>query len=444
MAICRHHLVTLTAGASHAVALRTATGWLLPAQDKAPDRELPEQVSDHMSRVIGQVETVHEAPLTATRNSPIDEFYFVSRINETARASTIAMVPTAELLGTPALLPIQREALAVAIARETTPSAPFDSANRVADALTWARTRAAAGTGARVITVIPHRCARHEYVARLKTESGMLCFKGGLDRVKDEGRLTQMLWTVSPNQFPCTIAVDESRAWWLYRELEGELLVESRLTLDTACAALRALAALQKRVATCHPIERHFAGRTMNASDLLMRAHEVVAVSCAGRPELLDEWLGRRQEWTDICSWVDGLGIPSTLVPSDFWGRNLLLTRDGIGFIDLENCYWSHPWLPLLRFIREVEGAVGTSSEVGEAMTNAFVSAWASHVPPETMRRALAHLPLLARLFNLLLVNHEVMLRQRELGAADGLPDWFRAAHLEPFIRRVLLSASTA
>jgi hypothetical protein len=280
---------------------------------------------------------------------------------------------------------------------------------------------------------------RYDYVVRLGTTVGNLYFKGGLERIADEASLTDALATLTSGQVPSTITTDYASGRWLYHELAGDLLIGSAFTEQMATAAVRALASLQKRALTGSAVEEHLSRRRMCALDLFARVNETIEESAEtpdGDAERLDQWRRESARIAGTCARIDALGHPLTLVLSDFCGRNLLLTTGGIGFIDLEQSYWSHPWLSLWHFLHDVEQSGVMRNGARHRIARAFVSEWADIVPAGTMIQALTHLPTLGRLFGILLATRELAIQERELG--EKLPARYRIKRLAPYIDRLL------
>jgi len=452
----RFHLVAVTTDLGRTLAIQTAAGWLLPWLDDDPRTELPAQVEAALRRVAGTSEMVHEAPLASECVSDdVRHAACVALIADPleSRDEGLAAVPHAALMAAPALIPLQRQAWLQAIGRLRAPIAPFDSGAQVRSALAWAEEQAAAHTQARVLTAVRHRCTRYEYVVRLDTTDGVVYLKAGPERAADEGVLTDLLWKLSPRHFPETLALDIVRHRWLYRELPGELLLGPHLTEGAAAAAVRALAVVQKRALDAPLIERHLACRRLRAVDLFVRADAIVADAWSGsaatstssavtsersswrsaQGDVIDAWRAVRPVLGQACEELDRLGLPLTLVLSDFWPRNILVTPDGIGFIDVEQSYWSYPFLSLARFLREIERML----RVGPArIVQAFTEAWADVVSPTTMARGLSFLPIVEGLFATLLVSRESDLQAQGLGTA--LPDRCRKVSLVPLLRRLV------
>jgi hypothetical protein len=497
----RFHLVALTTDLTRVLAMQTPAGWLLPMLQDDGRSELPDQVEGLLKQFVSGADMVHETATVADlRNASLDCYQgvCVAVISGDAAeaapgvvpAASAAVVPIAtdELLARPAVLPAQREALASAVARQRAPVGRFDSASQVADALAWAGREVARVEGATVDAIDRHRCARHEYVVRLHKAAGQpaersgaggdasaddagrkatLYFKGGRERVDDEALLTVLLWGMRPSQFPRTVAVDPQHDRWIYRELEGELLVGDRLTLTRAVAAVRSLASLQRQVTReGAAVREHLARRSMNAVEMFARVDAIVChasatagagttagadatagagvttdADAAAGAGALSRWPAESGSVRQACEDIDSLGLPRSLVLSDFWGRNIVLTElgdgsEGIGFIDLEHSYWSYPFLSLGRFLGEVTRRLPEVAEARATLEQAFIEEWTAMVPAEVMARGVNGLPFLGRLFGVLLESRECDLLERSLDAE--LPPGYRAARLAGPIDAVL------
>jgi hypothetical protein len=436
----RFHIVAVTPDLQEALAVQTSAGWLLPCLDDNPHHELPSQVEVLLERFADSAEMIHEAPLAqAPAIADATDACILATLGRVAIGSSrVRLRPIADLLSGRALLPLQYQALTASVARLTYPQAPFDSPRQVSAVRAWIDEQIASHTGSECLSITRHRCCRYEYVIACESVAGRMYFKGGRDRITDEAAITELLWRLDPQRFPQTVALDRANDRWLYRALPGELLIGARLTLDSAVDAVRTLASVQKRAMTLS-VEAHFTDhakhRHMNGVELLDQVDRMV--------ERIDPPTTLRERWTTavdhirlICETLDALHLPQTLVLSDFWSRNILQTPAGFGFIDLEQSYWSYPFLSLWKFLREVEHHLHARGQARAQLQRAFVDEWQDVVPASTMTRAFEHLPLLERLFSLLVVSRELDLEERGLGGA--LPNHYRSQRLATHIERCL------
>jgi hypothetical protein len=444
----RFHIVCVTRDLEKTLVIDTAAGWLLPWLDDNPILELPEQVGTMLRPFLASFDIVHEAPLpdTATPDR-IAQGYCVVVTSDQPSSAHGRLVANAELSRRPAILHFQQQAWWLALERLRAPVANFDSSAQVDAALEWAECQAAGCLRGRVLSMIRHRCSRHEYVLRIETTHGTMYFKGGVERVADEGVLTQLLHALDATVVPETLAIDVGAGRWIYRELAGALMAGSSLTMSTVLDVVSVLAGLQKRALASPPVRDHLRSQSLTAVDLFEQTDRTIESVCersviGGRNiddtvSVVKSWRSERGEMFERCVSVDRLGIPQTLAFSDFWSRNILTTPDGgIGFIDLERCYWSYPFFPLWRFSHEVEQALQAGGAARTQMESAFVTTWSDVVSPRDMTTALGELPLLGRLFGLLIASRELELRERDLGSP--LPLERRARVLLRQVRRLL------
>jgi hypothetical protein len=437
----RFHIVAVTADLDRALAVYTPAGAWLPFLDDVPRTKLPAVIDTMFAQVAARMDLVHWAPLPPDPSFAGDSQYCLVIISAPVLWGSAELVSTSALLSGETLSTVQRLALNIALSRLRSPVYPFDSAAQVADALAWAERAIADRTGSPLLSKVRRRCERYNYVVQFSTTAGTLYLKGGPDRIADEATLVNLLWTVRPRQLPETLAVDRVRQCWLYSALPGEPLIGPRLTTTTAAAAARALASLQKQAMTVQAVEEHLSDRRLNAIQLLRRVNRMVEGAFTSTRSahdaviLIDAW--RHSIWTiqNRCTEVDALSLPQTLVISDFWTENVLVTPDGFGFIDVGFSYWSYPFLPLWRFTRDVERQVRTG-DATVAITRAFVDEWADVIPASIMIQALNSLGLLGRLFAILMASLSLDLHERGLGTE--LPAGYRAAYLAPRVRRVL------
>jgi hypothetical protein len=450
----RFHIVCVTRDLAKTLVIETAAGWLLPWLDDNPTLELPEQVQTILRPLVASIDIVHEAPLpdTVTADQIVQGYCLVVTSHQSSSSSSSSpanskLVANSELSVRPALLRFQHQAWLLAMERLHAPIADFDSVTQVEAALEWVARRVAECSRGRVQSIIRHRCSRHEYVARLDTTSGTMYFKGGVERVADEGVLTALLHALDATIVPETLAIDVGSGRWIYRELPGSLMAGSSPTMSTVLDVVSVLTGLQKRAVTAPAVRDQLRARCLTAVDLFEAAdrtiQSVFARGVSGdqnvddAASVIESWRSEKDEMFERCLGVDRIGIPRSLAFSDFWSRNILQTPGGgIGFIDLERCYWSYPFLPLWRLGRDVEDALETGGVARARIESAFVTAWSDVVAPSDMTTALAELPLLGRLFALLIASREIDLRERDLGSP--LPPQRRAPVLLRQVRRLL------
>jgi hypothetical protein len=436
------HVVGVTEDLTHTLVIRTTAGWLLPWLNDNPQEELPLQTEAMLRRMVSTSVLVHEAPLPLGPTlDHVVHGYCCALVRGPLYGTDIAAVAHTELSVTRAIIPLQRQAWEFALGRLRAPVADFDSGPRVAAALEWAERQIIGHARARVLSMTRHRCSRHEYVMCVDTTQGMMYFKGGLERVADEGVLTGLLSALDAQAVPATLAIDVTQGRWVYLELRGDLLIGPQLTVKSAALAAAALAALQKRTLAAPTVRDHLRARRLTAIDLFdaidLIVHDVadchnaaVDQDTAGRPDVdleglegaLDTWRANRGAILERCSAVDRLNLPLVFVPSDFWPRNVVVTADGIGFIDVERSYWSLPILSLWRFTHEVERILQTDGIARGRIESAFSTGWADIITLTDMTRALAELPLLGGLFSVLLLSRDLDQQERDLGSQMPAP----------------------
>jgi Phosphotransferase enzyme family len=443
----RFHIIAVTPDLARTLVIETAAGWLLPWFDDDPRVALPHQIESILRPLVSKADIVHEAPLpdVASAHGVVQGYCAIATVAP-ALSADATFLENSDLQVRPAVLGFQRKAWLWALHRLRAPTSDFDCWSQVTEALAWVERHVATRVGTRVVSMMRHRCSRNEYVVRLETMGGRMYFKGGSERVADEGGLTVLLHALDPTVVPETVALDVMAGRWIYRELPGTLLSESTLTMSTVTGVVSALARLQKLTVGATSVRDHLASRSVNAVDLFLAADGIVQSTfgkCVNgqqkadeRARLIDAWLSSRDALVERCLTVDRLKMPRCLVPSDFWPRNILTTPYGVGFIDLERCYWGYPFLPLWRYLHEVERALQPAERAGGQIESAFVTAWADVVAPQDMTAAFAELPLLGRLFDLLLASRELDSRERDLGSL--LSKAFRADLLSRHVRRLL------
>jgi hypothetical protein len=429
------HLLALTRDRDGVLAIHTDAGWLLPrAEHAGQSSTLASAIDAVLRRLSATAQIIHWAPLASGAGGAsagpgaVDrQMYAIASLSGPVVSSGAKDTPFESLLSTPALLPVQRDAVQTAVSRLRAPRLPFDSEDQVAAALEWA-TRAIAATGAQVIAAAAHRCARSSRVVRFDTTVGRMYLKAGRGRASDEARLCDLLAAIAPRRFPTTAALDTDQECWLYHAMEGEPLTGSRLSVARAMAAVDALVDLQKRTMTAAAIKTHLSTRCLRAQDLMARVCEAIERIWHDDAGPIEQWRTFIGLATRSCARLDELDVPLTLAFSDFWTENILMTPDGIGFIDVENAYWTFPFVPLWRFGRDVDRQLRTGGIIRRRLEQRLVEAWADTVDRRVMTQALAGFPLLGRLFGLLMASADLDRYEQELGGP--LPASYRATQL--------------
>jgi hypothetical protein len=444
----RYHIIAVTPDFTQTLVSPTSAGWLLPWLDDNPRLTLPTQIDLFLRSLTTACELVHEAPLPVVAGDPVRQGYCLVLVSAPIVSKHVELASNIELESRPALLSLQRHAWRLALERLRRPMADFDSLAQVNDALGWAVDQIGRRACACVTSTMRHRCSRYEYVVRFETTRKPMYFKGGVARVADEAVLTGLLQTPGRQDVPETLAMDVAKGRWIYRELEGTPLAGENLTAANAAAVIPALVGLQQRSMSTPHARTHLHARRMSARDLFDAAERLVETVIAASPlpgrdaenvtRLADQWRENRHSVLDRCCAVDQLKLPRTMVLSDFEPRNIIVSSGHVGFIDLERCYWSYPCLSLWRFVHAVD-ALQTGGVARMQIESAFVAGWSDVVAPDDMRRALAEMPLLGGLFELVLASSELDIRERELGSV--LPISYRATALAPRLQRLLEQA---
>jgi hypothetical protein len=448
------HLVVTTSDLKGIITVEGVDGWHLPRVE-ASNQTSRLSLAALLRTTLDQLtpaELVCWSPLPAADGGLTHDQYCVA----VARTATLNPIPCAktfivsreQLLADGMLSQVEQSAVRTAVSRLETPMAIFDSQPEVSEALAWGECAFAEVTGARVLTPTRYRNTRHDLVVRFEFGGDAAFLKAGPGRVPDEAVLTQHLWILRPHQFPETIALDRNRYRWLYRELRGTSLASS-LTRTNILAAVRAVASLQRETLTVSAIADHLAHRRRSVAELFHEVDAVVRHTWRSVPPksadgmLLSAWNTVGEGIMRTCIELDSLGIPSALVLSDLSVENVLVTQHGIGFIDVGNSYWSHPILPMWRFIRDSELHLEPDdprrgSTMRQAIVETFTAVWANAVPPQSLRRAFDHLWLIGRLFSILMRSHGVDRYQEALGYE--LPAGYRASCLAGRVRSLLRS----
>lgn len=448
----RLHIVAVTPDLASVVVEQTAAGWRLPSVDHVSRAGVAAAIRTTLERISATAQVVHWAPIAPDMegvggggDEPRALGYCLAVVSGPLQAREVTCASVDSLSSGTAAVPRQRDALRIALARARTPAESFDSGPQVTAALDWAANEIVTRLAARITAVTTHRCARNYYIVAFTTTHGTFFLKAGRGVVEDEARLCELFRTVAPDQVPDGLSVDRQGDRWLYHAIPGEPLVGPRLTPARVDAVVQALVRLQKQAMNVPGVREHLASRTVRACDVLAMAGQLVTEvfrSPSSRDaELLDTWADAGGEMRQACARIDALGLPLTLALSDFWTENIIVTERGFGFIDLENAYWSYPFLPLWRFGLDVERRLPAEHGIRALIDDTFTNAWADLIPPRDMRRALADFPVLGRLFDLLMAECDVNRYQRVLGA--DLPTGYRAARLRPRLTALIVALAT-
>jgi hypothetical protein len=419
----------------------------IPPTSKGP--QLPS-----LATCVGPTDIVHWAPLPPRDCSDGSDVHYCLAVAEGNHANgrfgdceDLIFEERETLLTGDLLAPREQSALQTALARLEAPAALFDSEAAVKTAIDWARQRIVDTTGARIDSTTRYRQQRHDLIVRFGTDRGTLYLKAGKERFADEAMLTGLLETLLPDRVPKTLALDPLGHRWLYRELPGIMLSQTALDREAIVAAVQALAALQQVTIGSEPIVRHVARRRQTAVELfdvvddkIERAWRPAHPSDA-RDAVVGAWRSLRQSIRGTCAAVDRLDIPLALVPSDFGAHNIVMTPQGIGFIDLGHSFWSCPVLPLWRFVRDLKWRLrssdaATRAAVRRAIGTAFVEAWRPGVPAQAMTLAIGYMWLIGRLFGIQIAACDLDAYEDAVGTT--LPEGYRAARLAARVRDLM------
>jgi hypothetical protein len=443
------HIVGFTEEGSHTLVTLTPEGLRLPSVQSEAKHTTARTLEVFLTNALECWELVHWAPLPPMRSDKAafenPGFYCAVVTGGAIRSPHLAYVPTDILLSQRQLPWPQQDALEIALARRQRPIERFDCVEQTRTALRWAEHAIVETTGLPSSTSTIFRAARHDYVIRYDTEVEALFFKGGTFRLLDEAKTTEALHRLSPVQFPTTLARDNHLGCWLYKALDGQPL-DQQTTDTTIVSAVRALASLQKRTTASSSVRDVLADRQLDGRALFHRVDRVVrqawsSLSGIGKDaRVLAMWEAMNGGIEELCAHADGDGLPLTLVLSDFFAGNVLLSTSGVGFIDVGHSQWSFPYLSLRRFVRDLERRLGHTCGVRSLVEQAFIDEWSTQVDPRQMRRALARLPFLGELFGLLLAD--IDLDEHEQAVGFALPDGYRARALAPRVEALLVASS--
>ena len=301
-------------------------------------------------------------------------------------AERLTWEPISDLLDGEAasLIPIQKTALRTCLERFQHAVAPFDSPAQLRDVRHWIQEHLSAIgvtiTGDRTY----YRVRRFDMVAAFPTTSGTMYFKGGPRRMAHEAELTQALHGLMPRHFPATLAYDPERHWWLTPGVPGNDLTTVPVSEEVWLAAIKLLAAAQRKAMTSRPVTRALAHRRFGAVQCSAVATRVRRMLSEG--PFKEHWSVDRLNTLEarLDTAIDryfSLELPPTWTPADFVGFNIFNHNGHVWFIGVEESYLAPPTLAVSRLFHDLRFRVQTPEPVIERLTDAYVEAWQEQVP---------------------------------------------------------------
>jgi hypothetical protein len=422
----RHHchIVACDRRADHVLAGESCGRWILPSVTVNVGQSLLATVARALARLGIRGNIVHEARMADGWQPDRLHSYCAVVMEASRRNATLRAIPSLD--PTQAVWTVQSTAVNLVRTRLQSPSAPFDDVNEHVRAMEWM------GAQIRIPDPDPgattaHRRSRFHAVTSVRTPRGDVYFKAGPGRVNAEAGLTQVLRRLLPEVFAETLAHDPEREWWLYAGVPGFPLSES-FTEQDGLLAVRTLARTQIRVCGERAMAAQLKGRELTGRILFARANETVAQlsrKTPARSKAVDRgpsdaavlWSSIKEDVARCCDSLDVLQLPPTWVPSDFWSANILRDHSATRLIDVEDSYLGPAPLAVWRFLTDIDRHFRHDRGVRERMENAFKDEWRRMLDSTTLQAAFGLLPIVARLFGLVIFETGTHRLEQEMEA---------------------------
>jgi hypothetical protein len=413
----QYHLLVLDPTHTRVLAARPARSWLLPFLKFRA--QMPEALvfRPYLSRLGVDATPIHEALLRDgcgidggdgvdhVRGIAHRYIAFEAHMSDVT-ADRLTWEPVRDLLDGDAasVIPIQKTALRTCLERFQHAVAPFDSPAQLRDVRHWIHDHLSAIgatiTGDRTY----YRVRRFDMVAAFPTTSGTMYFKGGPRRMAHEAELTQALHALMPRHFPATLAYDPERHWWLTPSVPGNDLTSAPVSEDVWLAAVKLLAAAQRKAMTSRPVTTALAHRRFGAPQCAAIAMRVRRMLADG--PFKEHWSADRLDTLEarLDTAIDryfSLELPPTWTPADFVGLNIFNDHGHVWFIGVEESYLAPPTLAVSRLFRDLRFRVQAPDPVIERLTDAYIEAWQEQISGDVLRDALTETPACGMLFTL-------------------------------------------
>ncbi len=202
-------------------------------------------------------------------------------------------------------------------------------------------------------------------VLRVPTSSGDLYFKASNPSLIHEARLTQALATWRPELLPAVTGVEPERCWLLLEDGGGrtlrsflgsaEYLAFWRQVLPVYARLQIELAERQQELLRLGAMDRRLSTLPAQFKKLLedrkaMLIDEPEGLSTRQYHALVDFI----PTFSDMCSRLNGYGLPETIQHDDFHGNNIFVTDSGFKFFDWGETCVAHPFFTMTVTLRGI------------------------------------------------------------------------------------------
>ena len=225
-------------------------------------------------------------------------------------------------------------------------------------------------------------------VFRFVTHERSYILKASPPIFSHEPRMAMLLSERYPDQFPRVIAVCDEDPVLLMEEVKFPLLLGSSDLLGWK-TSLRQIAKIQKDLIR----ERNSIPKTgcpdlglawmaSLIEPLLLDTDSMLVNEINGlRPEEVRELIGLVPYLSQMCSELDGIGIPETFEHGDFRPSNIFYFENRCMFIDLSNCAVSHPFFTAVTLIdfEQITANVPINVDVKGLLRDEYLRLWGDY-----------------------------------------------------------------
>jgi Phosphotransferase enzyme family len=232
------------------------------------------------------------------------------------------------------------------------------------------------------------------FLLEVQTTAGRFYLKGVRRRLASEQPLTCALARWQPNCLPEIVAADNSRLWWLMRDIEGQRL-DNIPDVRRWEEALRNYAELQINCA-----ERIQELLILGCPDyrlpalagqidwLFTTAAELkAAYSCAVNDNGLD-YHALAFRLKELCSRLADYGLPSSIGHGDLNTGNIIITDERCVYIDWATGYVGHPFLSAAGFPEYAAHKRPELKEERSRLRQAYLEPWSAFLGMDDLQKA--------------------------------------------------------
>lgn len=402
-----YHLVLLDASTYSVLLDQSRSTWVLPSIVHTSRQPLSQIVTEWLETSQVTADVIHEATL-GRYSRDVTYGYCALIVRALNAACPLRWVRIDVALQPATLTSLEWLTLATCMSRIRSPTADFDSPRWLELLNQWAATKLIAHGFAPFATPRVFRYLRNRRIIEWPTARGVCYLKAGVEFVPHESRVTRALAEKFPQNFPTTIAVNESRGWWLCTALPGTVLTSEHLTSDVGSRLGRTVARLQRDATGFTSLRsvfgtRHISHDTLtSAVRLIESAIPQVDATPPSRLAFGDDHLSI----SDVVSLCHDLKrLPCSFLHCDLWLGNIIDTGSSIGLIDLENAQWGPVTLSLWPFIRRVRTRM--VNDISQDVIEPYIDEWSSTVSTSHLRRVISMLHVTGRLFHFLACINE-------------------------------------